>query len=63
MSRNLVLDKITREADELARQWNKIKDPGIRDQWYKLLRTEVPIPDYLQPEQERTYTLDKTYTD
>ena len=61
--KNAILKNITDRADELARQYNKTKDPGIRDQWYKLLRTEVPIPDYLQPEQERTYTLDKTYTD
>ena len=61
--KNAILKNITDKADELARQYNKTKDPGIRDQWYKLLRTEVPIPDYLQPEQERTYTLDKTYTD
>jgi hypothetical protein len=38
MSRNLVLEKITREADKLARQWNKNKDPGIRDQWYAIVR-------------------------
>ena len=61
--KNAILKNITDRADELAKQYNKTKDPGIRDQWYKLLRTEVPIPDYLQPEQERTYTLDKTYTD
>ena len=61
--KNAILKNITDRADELARQYNKTKDSGIRDQWYKLLRTEVPIPDYLQPEQERTYTLDKTYTD
>ena len=60
MSRNLVLDKITREADELARQWNKNKDPGIRDQWFKLIRTQVPVPEYLQVEKEHKYILDKT---
>jgi hypothetical protein len=38
MSKNLVLDKITREANELARQWNKTKDSGIRDQWYKTVK-------------------------
>ena len=32
---------ITNKADELARQYNKTKDPGIREQWYKLLR-QVP---------------------
>ena len=41
MSRQMVIDRISREADELARQYNKTKDPGIRDQWYKLLK-QVP---------------------
>ena len=58
MSRNLVLDKITRKADELARQWNKNKDSGIRDQWFKLIRTQVPAP----VEKEHTYILGKIYT-
>jgi len=37
-TRNFVIEKISREADELARQYNKTKDPGLRDQWYELLR-------------------------
>ena len=41
MSRYIVFEKISKEADELARQYNKTKDPGLRDQWYKLL-TQVP---------------------
>ena len=41
MSRQMVIDRITKKADELARQYNKTKDPGLRDQWYKLL-TQVP---------------------
>ncbi len=32
---------ITNKADELARQYNKTKDPGLKDQWYKLLK-QVP---------------------
>ena len=32
---------ITNKADELARQYNKTKDSGLRDQWYKLLK-QVP---------------------
>ena len=52
MSRNLVLDKITREADELARQWNKTKDPGIWDQWFKIL-SQVPLePALVQTERK-----------
>ena len=41
MSRQMVIDRISREADELARQYNKTKDSGLRDQWYKLLK-QVP---------------------
>ena len=40
--RNAVLRNITVRADELARQYNKTKDPSIRDQWFKLLKQ---IPD------------------
>ncbi len=38
MSRNMIINKLTKEADELAIQWNKTKDPGIRDQWYATVR-------------------------
>jgi hypothetical protein len=45
MSRNMVINKLTKEADELAIQWNKTKDTGIRDQWYKKLKEiSVHIP-------------------
>jgi len=36
--RNVILKNITDKADKLANQYNKTKDPGLRDQWYKLLR-------------------------
>jgi len=58
--KNAILKNITVKADELARQYNKTKDPGIRDQWFKLLRTEVPVPEYLQVEKDYMCTLDKT---
>jgi hypothetical protein len=58
--KNAILKNITDRADELARQYNKTKDPGIRDQWFKLLRTEVPVPEYLQVEKDYMCTLDKT---
>ena len=38
MTRNFIMEKISREADELARQYNRSKDSGIRDQWFKLVR-------------------------
>lgn len=33
-----ILKNITVKADELANQYNKTKDPGIRDQWYKTVK-------------------------
>ena len=41
MSRQMVIDKITKEADKLAIQYNKTKDPGLREQWFKLLK-QIP---------------------
>jgi len=41
MSRQMVVDKITKEADKIAIEYNKTKDPGLREQWYKLLK-QVP---------------------
>ena len=38
MSRQMVIERISREADKLAIQYNKTKDPGIREQWFKLLK-------------------------
>ena len=36
--RNVILKNITDKADELANQYNKTKDPGIRDQWYATVK-------------------------
>jgi len=35
--------KLTQELDELARQYNKTKDPGIRDQWFKKVSQVPPL--------------------
>ena len=53
MSRIMLLEKISREADELARQYNKTKDSGLRDQWFKLIKTvsQVVPKDHLQDKQ------------
>ena len=40
-----LMKKITLEADELARKYNKTKDPGLRDQWYKKLK-QVPQEEH-----------------
>ena len=34
-TRDFIIRKITIEADILANQYNKTKDPGLRDQWFK----------------------------
>ena len=49
MSRYIVLEKISKKADELARQYNKTKDPGLRNQWYKLLKQVPQEPLELPP--------------
>jgi hypothetical protein len=53
MNRNFVMEKISRKADELARQYNKTKDPGLRDQWYELIRkvSQAELKDRLQDKQ------------
>jgi hypothetical protein len=41
MSRQMVIERISREADKLAIEYNKTKDPGIREKWFKLLK-QIP---------------------
>ena len=36
--RNVVIKNITDKADELSRQYNKTKDPRIKDLWFKQVR-------------------------
>ena len=40
--RNVVIKNITDKADELARLFNKTKDPKYKEEWYKLIRSEFP---------------------
>jgi len=47
--KNAILRNITVKADELANQYNKTKDPGIRDQWYKIVKEAAK---YVPEEQE-----------
>ena len=51
--RNVVLKNITDKADKLANEYNKTKDPGIREQWFKLIKTvsQVVPKDHLQDKQ------------
>jgi hypothetical protein len=53
MIRNFVMEKISREANELARQYNKTKDTGLRDQWYKLLRQVSEHQEPVSPSARR----------
>ncbi len=41
MTKKMILEKISREADKLAIEYNKTKDPGLREQWFKLLK-QIP---------------------
>ena len=49
MSRQMVIERISREADKIAIEYNKTKDPGLRDQWYKLLKQVPQEPLELSP--------------
>jgi hypothetical protein len=54
MSRIMLLEKISREADELARQYNKTKDPGLRDQWYELIKKVSQVDPKDHPQDKQT---------
>ena len=43
--RDNILNNITRKADELANEWNRTRDPGIRDQWYQLVKMVSQYPE------------------
>ena len=40
--KNAILRNITAKADELARLYNKTKDPKYKEKWYKILK-EIPV--------------------
>jgi len=48
--RSVILKNITDKADALAVEYNKTKDPGIRDQWYKLIKTVSQVPSVSEEE-------------
>ena len=37
------IKKLTQELDELAVKYNKTKDPGLRDQWFKKVSQVPPL--------------------
>jgi len=40
-----LLEHISAKADKLSRQYEKTKDPRIRDQWFKLVRSVPRLPE------------------
>ena len=40
------LKMVTNKADELAREYNRTKDPKIKEEWYKLIKS-LPVPEYM----------------
>ena len=61
--KNVVLKNITDKADKLANEYNKTKDPGLRDQWFKKV-SQVPPVSALEEAQlpSRKKTLGKAQT-
>lgn len=41
-----IIRNITIKADELARQYNKTKDPKYKEECYKLIKS-LPVPEYM----------------
>ena len=39
--KNAILKNITDKADELAKKYNRTKDPKYKEEWYKVLK-EIP---------------------
>jgi len=37
------IKNLTQELDELAVKYNKTKDPGLRDQWFKKVSQVPPV--------------------
>ena len=37
---------LTTKLDELAKLYNKTKDPKYKEEWYKLIKS-LPVPEYM----------------
>ena len=44
--KNATLKNITDKADELARKYNRTKNPKYKEEWYKLIKS-LPVPEYM----------------
>ena len=40
------LKMVTNKADKLAKEYNRTKDPKIKEEWYKLIKS-LPAPEYM----------------
>ena len=41
----MLMIQLTKKLNELAREYNRTKDPKIKEEWYKLIRS-LPAPEY-----------------
>jgi|TARA_X000001036_G_C20381006_1_gene684586 hypothetical protein len=41
-----LLDIRAKDLDKLAVEYNKTKDPKIKEEWFKLIRS-LPVPEYM----------------
>ena len=44
--KHAILRNITVKADELAKLYNKTKNPKYKEEWYKLIKS-LPVPEYM----------------
>ncbi len=44
--KDMLLNHITKKADELAREYNRTKDLKIKEEWFKLIRS-LPVPEHM----------------
>ena len=62
-SAEFFIRKLTIELDQLANEWNRTRDPGLRDQWFKKV-SQVPPASALEEVRlpSRKKTLGKVQT-
>ena len=41
----MLMMQLTKKLDELAREYNRTKDPKIKEEWFKLIKS-LPAPEY-----------------
>ena len=39
----IFIKNLTQELDELANEYNRTRDPGLRDQWFKKVSQVPPV--------------------